>query len=131
MQSATLEICAVIVLSPGGLLKQLRKLELWDRLMMKRDFISGHETWQMSRCVNNANISLLEMLEWNIDRIVRVPKVTTFGAGGPCLNIFGHVVGTATVELVSLLSFTHDSLHFLTGWIIRELNPASSQLIFR
>ena len=121
MESATFEISAVVILSLCGFFKHLRKLELWDRLMMKRNFIFGHESWQMCRCVYNANVSLLEMLEWNINRIIGVSEVATF-RGRPCLNIFRVDLRGATVELLGLLSFAHDSLHFLT---IRKLNPAS------
>ena len=86
MESATLEVFAVVVLSPSGFFKKLCKLEVGDRLMMKRNVILRHKCWQMSLCVHNANISLLEMLEWNVNWIIRVPIVTTI-RGGLAVNI--------------------------------------------
>ena len=84
-------------------------MELRNWLMMKWNFLLGNECWQMSSCIHNAYVSLLEILERNINRIIWVSDVTTFG-GWLALNVSGQ---TATVELLCLLSFPHDPPHLL------------------
>lgn len=128
MHSATLEVFAVVVLSSCGFFKQLRKMQFGNRLMVKRDILFWYESWQMSRCIHNAYISLLEILKWNADRIIGVPNVTTF-RGCLALNVSGHIMIAAVVKLVDFISFSHQTFNFFALCTIRESTPLGSQII--
>ena len=91
-------------------------MELWNRLMMKRYLLFGNECWKMSRLIDYADVSLLEVLEWHVDRVVGISDIAAFRDQFGIMVSRGHMgAASVTIEFVNLFSLAHHSSHLFTG----------------